>query len=419
MPQDALKRPDVSLRRTSQLLHLLLRDVPKRDFAVELWDGTKWPPDRNQFCRFTWKINDPDVLKRAFQSSNRQVALGEAYIHGEFDIVGDIEGIFPLTDHLLAKKWTAAEKLRLATLLGGFSMLRRFDNSQHFDAQGKLHSKRRDAKVVQYHYDVSNDFYALWLDRNMQYSSAYFESPSDDLDAAQLEKLDRICQKLQLAAGEHLLDIGCGWGGLIIHAAENYGAEATGITLSEAQEALAKERIQAAGLADRCHVQRLDYRDVEKLGSCDKLVSIGMVEHVGESNLPEYFQRAFNALRPGGLFLCSGIGIPTSRAQSDEPAFTDVYVFPDGELVPISTTLANAESAGFEVREVENWREHYALTTRHWLRRLEAHASEAREIAGEERYRIWRLYLAGSTYYFQKSWLDLYQTLLRKNSSER
>ena len=398
-------------------IQFLLRDFHPRDFAVELWDGTRWAPERNQFCRFTWKINNPGVLRAVFDSGNRQLALGEAYVEGDFDITGDIEAVFPLADYLIGKQWGTIEKLQIASILRDPPLLeRKYGGRSRANISGELHSKTRDQQAIKYHYDVSNDFYQLWLDRNMLYSCAYFTNPSEDLDSAQIQKMDHVCDELGLKPGERLVDIGCGWGGFIIHATREYGVQAVGITISQSQADLAQRRIQAAGLSDRCQVRRLDYRDLDELGVCDKLVSIGMVEHVGGSNLPEYFRRAYRVLRPGGMFFNSGIVRASNRLPSKSSTFTDVYVFPDGELTTIAAMLSNAEDAGFEVRALENLREHYFYTTKRWLQRLEARADEARRIVGNVRYRTWRLYLAGSTYYFQKGWLDLYQTLLMKDN---
>jgi cyclopropane-fatty-acyl-phospholipid synthase len=402
-----------SASRALALVQELLGEYRPRDFAVELWDGSRWDPDPGQFCRFTWRINHPGTL-RALLRSNRQVALGEAYIYSDFDISGDILAIFPVAQYLSEKHFSAAEKLRLGGLLLGLPS-RVHEGNGRAMLNGRPHSKSRDRSAVTYHYDVSNDFYQLWLDPELVYSCAYFKSPDDDLALAQEQKFDYICRKLRLRPGEQLLDIGCGWGGLIQHAARRFGVYATGITLSENQLTLAQSRIKDAGLSSRCEVRLLDYRDAPELGEFDKLVSVGMVEHVGESALPEYFRSAFRLLRPGGVFLNHGIGRAGNRSRPDEPTFTDAYVFPDGDLVPIATTLRCAEEAGFEVRDVENLREHYFLTLCQWLRRLEGRAGEARRLIGELKYRIWHLYLAGSAYYFQSGKLDLYQSLLVKS----
>jgi cyclopropane-fatty-acyl-phospholipid synthase len=278
--------------------------------------------------------------------------------------------------------------------------------------KGRRHSVQRDRQAVTYHYNVSNDFYALFLDKNMVYSCAYFAREDEDLDTAQERKLDYLCRKLRLKPGERLLDIGCGWGGLIIHAAKHYGVEALGITLSQPQAEWANERIRQAGLSDKCRVEVMDYREVE--GTFDKLVSVGMFEHVGEEMLPVYFRQAFELLKPGGVFLNHGIAreanVPWRRNT-----FSDKYVFPDGELEPIWLTLKAAQEVGFEVRDVESLREHYALTLRHWVQRLEAHHEEALKYVDEVTYRIWRLFMSGASYNFLKGHHEIYQTLLVKS----
>jgi cyclopropane-fatty-acyl-phospholipid synthase len=417
MAQRAWTNAEQGSGATLGFLQELLADYHPRDFAIELWDGTRWAPNSNQFRRFTWKINDPGVLRRVIASAS-EVSLSEAYIYGQFEIEGDIQAVFPLAQYLLTKHWGVREKLRLSSMLLGLP-LRPSAPSRAVELHGPLHSRQRDRQAVTYHYDLSNDFYALWLDRNMVYSCAYFQKSDDDLDTAQEQKLDYICRKLRLIARERLVDIGCGWGGLIIHAARHYGVRALGITLSKRQLDFAKRRIEQEGFSEQCEVRLLDYRELEEPGAYDKLVSVGMVEHVGESRLPEYFERAFRLLKPGGVFLNHGIGRAANRPAPQQPTFTDVYVFPDGELVPIATMLQAAEKSGFEVRDVENLREHYALTLHHWLRRLEAHAEEARRLTDEVKYRIWRLYLAGSAHYFRAGKLDLYQTLMVKNKDGR
>jgi cyclopropane-fatty-acyl-phospholipid synthase len=280
------------------------------------------------------------------------------------------------------------------------------------ELSGALHSKQRDRRAVTYHYD-SNDFYALWLDRRLVYSCGYFKSAGDDLDTAQEQKLDYICRKLRLRRGDRILDLGCGWGGLLQYAAAKYGVEAFGITLSVPQAELARERFREAGVSDQCRVEVSDYRDLDLSQQYDKLVSIGMFEHVGKSLLPEYFSRAWALLRPGGVFLNHGIAASATFVRKG-PSFVDKYVFPDGELVPIHRTLRVAEACGFEVRDVESLREHYMFTLRHWVRRLEANSDEARKIAGDVIYRVWRLYMSGSAHAFQTGRLNLYQTLLSK-----
>jgi len=413
MGGQAQRSQDRAAAKSMAVVQELLQDYHPRDFAVKLWDGTQLAPDPGQFCRFTWHIHNPGAL-RAVLRSDRQVALGRVYVSGDFDISGDILAIFPLAEHLAEKHWSAKEKLRLGALLLGLPAVTHHE-STIAELRGKSHSRLRDRQAITFHYDVANDFYRLWLDRSMTYSCAYFEALDDSLDSAQEQKLDYICRKLGLRPGERMLDIGCGWGGLILHAAQNYGVHAIGITLSEQQLAIARQRIEEAGFASHCEVELLDYRDARHLGEFDKIASVGMVEHVGESQLPEYFRNAFAMLKPGGVFLNHGIGRAGNRAKPAVPTFTDVYVFPDGEFVPIAPLLRHAEEAGFEVRDVENLREHYFLTLCHWLRRLEASKQQARALVGEDRYRTWRLYIAGSAHYFRTGKLDLYQSLLVKS----
>jgi cyclopropane-fatty-acyl-phospholipid synthase len=417
MSEQVRKVEVASAQKTLRFVQALLQDFQPRDFTVELWDGSRWAPEKNQFDRWTWRINSPETLRSALFSANRQVALAEAYVYGDFDIVGDIEAVFPLADYLINKPWSAKEKLSLMGMVLGLPAAKRHSADAGPRLVGRLHSKKRDQQAVSYHYDVSNDFYALWLDQNMAYSCAYFEHADDDIDTAQTNKFDYICRKLRLQPGERLLDIGCGWGGLLLHAVRQYGVRALGVTLSRQQFELAQKRIAGSGLAERCEVRLVDYRDLDEPGGFDKLVSVGMVEHVGESHLPEYFRQAFRLLRPGGLFLNAGIGRAGCRPLPDKPTYTDLYIFPDGDLPAIGNLLTPAEQAGFEVRDVENLREHYHLTLKHWLRRLQAHDQEARRLVGETKYRMWRLYLAGSAHYFQSARLNLYHTLLVKDDN--
>jgi cyclopropane-fatty-acyl-phospholipid synthase len=293
---------------------------------------------------------------------------------------------------------------------------------------GLRHTRTRDAAAVRFHYDVGNAFYALWLDQRMVYSCGYFPTGTEDLDAAQEAKLDYICRKLRLRPGERLLDIGCGWGGLVQLAAERYGVEALGVTLSEPQAALARERIAAAGLADRCRVEVRDYRELPRDAQFDKIVSVGMFEHVGRPRLLTYFKTAYRLLQPGGLFLNHGIATgPASRnGMMSAPlrllwqpgAFVWTYVFPDGELVSPADAIQYAELAGFETRDVENLREHYTLTLRQWVRRLEARHEEAVQLVGEATYRVWRLYMAASAHTFAVGGNALIQALFSKSHAD-
>ena len=407
---------DAASVRSTEFLDALLKDYPRRDFQVRLWDGNEWRVGVQP--RFTLALKHPGALRAMF-SSPSELTLGEAYIHDDFDIEGDIEAAFELADYLLIQKRSLWESFDLDERFAKLPKNNRSRGGLHLvEPEGKVHSRDRDRQAISYHYDLPAEFYALWLDSRMVYSCAYFNKPDENLDSAQVRKLDYICRKLRLLPGERLLDIGCGWGALITHAAANYGVECVGITLSVPQAEVARERLRAAGLNNRCRVEVSDYRDIDHYQQYDKIVSVGMFEHVGEAALPEYFQRAWNLLRGGGVFLNDGIAHSATYRRRG-PSFVDRYVFPDGDLVPISTSLRAAEQSGFEVRDVESLREHYALTLRHWLRRLESHADGARRITSDTTYRIWRLYMAGSAHGFRIGRLNVYQTLLAKPAQGR
>jgi len=358
-------------------------------------------------------LKHPGALRAMF-SSPSELSLGEAYIHDDFDIEGDVEAAFDLSDYLLGQergRWLSFDlKERLEKLPKSD---RPRADLHPLEFGGKVHSKDRDRLAIRYHYDLPADFYALWLDPRMVYSCAYFCKPGEDLDSAQERKLDYVCGKLRLRQGERLLDIGCGWGALIMHAAAHYGVECVGITLSVPQAEVARKRLRAAGLNDLCRVEVSDYRDIDHDQQYDKIVSVGMFEHVGEALLPEYFHRAWDLLRPGGVFLNHGIAYSATYRRRG-PSFTDRYVFPDGDLVPISTSLRAGELTGFELRDVESLREHYALTLHQWIQRLEAHREEACHITDDSTYRIWRLQMAGSAHGFRSGRLNVYQTLFAK-----
>jgi cyclopropane-fatty-acyl-phospholipid synthase len=327
-----------------------------------------------------------------------------------------MEHAFELADALYAQTGAWMRNLSIMGMLRRLPDFRKQDSAEPHSARlpGTKNSPGRDREAIRFHYDVSNDFYKLWLDRRMVYSCAYFEEPDASLEAAQLGKLDLICRKLDLRPGERLLDVGCGWGGLLIHAATHYGVKADGITLSERQAEWARNLIESHGLEDRVTVRLVDYRDLKADEIYDKVVSVGMVEHVGLRNLDLYFQRIFDVLKPGGLFLNHGIGQGPRAWINEKDNFIERYVFPDSDLQPISKMLAAAESSGWEIRDVDSLREHYALTLRHWVRRLDAHHAEAVEEVDEASFRTWKLYMAGSAHSFDHGFLSIYQTLLAK-----
>ena len=396
------------------IFQLLLKDYHPRDFAIRLWDGSTWNAEPGQPIRYTMVIRHPGALRNMFLSQ-QEGALAQSYIYDDFDIEGNLESAFPMAQYLLGLDLSLKDRIRI-----GSKLLRLPSNRpprvgrQPAKLKGAVHSIERDRQAVTYHYNTSNDLFTVYLDKRMVYSCAYFSTPDEDLDSAQERKLDYICRKLRLREGDRILDIGCGWGALIIHAAKKYGVSALGITLSEPQVKLANERIQQEGLQELCRAETRDYRQVGQPESFDKLVSIGMVEHVGETRLPEYFRQAWRLLRPGGVFLNHGIADSRGRSDNRVPSFSQSYVFPDGDPVPIDVSTRIAERAGFEIRDVESLREHYALTLRHWVRRLEARHEEVVRATDEATYRVWRLFMAGSAYQFDKGLLNVYQSLLVK-----
>jgi cyclopropane-fatty-acyl-phospholipid synthase len=409
--------------RTRHVLSEIFADCSLDKVGVRLWDGTAWPDQRLRAAMLALKHSG--ALGRMFLPGT-EVGLAEAYLHDDFDIEGDIAVAFEIGDFLLAHLGDWRNKLKLAGLLvvlperDGGSIMRRAAKQLLPRIRGKRHSLERDRRAVTLHYDVSNDFYRLWLDRRMVYSCAYFTSQVEELDVAQERKLDYLCHKLRLRPGQRLLDIGCGWGALIIHAAKHFGVRAEGLTLSEPQVEWARARIAEAGLTNEATIDLRDYREISSDGSqlYDAIVSVGMAEHVGREKLPDYFSAAHRALKPGGVFLNQAIGESVvARPDNRNGSFIEQYIFPDGDIPPLPNMLRAAESAGFEIRDVENLRQHYALTLRHWLRRLERHHAEALSFVDEATYRVWRLYLAGSAHGFRRGHIAVYQTLLAKLDS--
>jgi cyclopropane-fatty-acyl-phospholipid synthase len=427
-----------------RVMDALVGPVAARPFAVRYWDGTtETPPSRA--TAFTLVVTSSRGLRRACLPPS-ELRLGEAFVRGDLDIEGELEEATMLAEWIrsrLSSPGGIMRLLRRALALShdgapadeGHDSGQEHDNGQDNHGVGQDHhgwrpSRARDQESVRFHYDVGNDFYQMWLDRAMVYSCAYFEVGDETIDEAQRAKLDHICRKLRLEPGERLLDIGCGWGALIRHAARCYGAKTTGITLSPQQAALARQRIEAEGLSGQCTVQIVDYRDARAdalAGAFDKIVSVGMVEHVGRTRLATYFRKAYELLAPGGLFLNHGIvavedaGAATHglvarlrRRLWRQGTFLDRYVFPDGELVPLHESMRHAEEAGFETRDVESLREHYALTLRHWVRRLVEHRDDAIRAVGIDTYRVWHLYMAASAHAFASGRIGITQTLLAK-----
>jgi cyclopropane-fatty-acyl-phospholipid synthase len=412
------------IEQASDLLTRLFRRYPG-NLSLRLWDGTLLDvgaaASSGRASPFTLVFRNPQVVWSMVLSRD-PLALAEAYFRGDLDIEGDYFGALSLKDHLEVLQLPAGEQLRaVLTAL----RLRMRNAGAHVEtgwrATGrsvKHHSKAENSEAIHFHYDVSNEFYALWLDRAMVYSCAYFETSDADLDAAQQAKLDHICRKLSLKAGENFLDIGCGWGALVIHAARHYGVRAHGITLSSQQLKVAQERISQAGLDDRVSVELLDYRDLPGEAVYDKVASVGMFEHVGLKNLPVYFSTAHRVLKPKGLFLNHGITHESEgwdKCLSTE--FINRYVFPDGQLDTISNIQRFMERAKFEIADVESLRQHYAMTLRHWVARLERQRGRALQYVNEATYRVWRLYMAACSLEFESGEIGIYQVLASKRAA--
>ncbi len=410
----AVARPD---DRSLAFFRELIGPLQPRDFAIATWTGAVLEPEPGQPARFTLVINHPRALSTIFRKRT-EVTLAEAYIFGDFDVEGDIRALLGLAEYLMSRPTDAWASLRQIV-----AFLRLPGGQRHVAGPGARlsgapHSQKRDAAAISYHYDTSNEFFSLFLDPQMVYSCAYFPSPEASLAQAQESKLDLICRKLKLAPGQTLLDVGCGWGGLLIFAAQRYGVKGFGITLSQAQADYANKAIRQLGLSAQCEVRVMDYRALGRDAVFDKVVSVGMAEHVGAQMLQSYFGSVWRAVRPGGLFLHHAIAYTRPTPNRRGPTFFSRYVFPDGELVPISESLRAAELSGFEVRGVESLREHYILTLDHWLKQLESRSHEAMAMVGEARYRVWRLYLAAARRQFEAVRTTIYQTVLERTSGD-
>jgi cyclopropane-fatty-acyl-phospholipid synthase len=405
------------------LLGRLFRNF-RGSIVLRLWDGSTLrlgkAGQEDSLHTFTLIFHNPRVVRIVVLGRDR-LRLAEAYFRGDIDFEGDFFAALGLKDHLNTIKLSSIDKLQAlfsAARMGLSDLLLSSSSGTRptLEAQAvKAHSKSENSDAIHFHYDVSNAFYALWLDEAMVYSCAYFERADMSLEQAQVAKLDHICRKLQLRYGDRLLDIGCGWGALVIHAARNYGVHAHGVTLSQQQLELARERISDAGLADRVTVALCDYRDIHGEAIYDKIASVGMFEHVGLKNLPAYFSTVHRLLKPAGLFLNHGITHDVegwSKTSSTE--FINRYVFPDGQLDTVSNIQRGMEQARFEIADVEALRPHYALTLRHWVSRLEENHAGALQYVSESTFRIWRLYMAACALEFESGEIGVYQVLASK-----
>jgi cyclopropane-fatty-acyl-phospholipid synthase len=367
------------------------RDLP---VALVLPDGARVPlsPDPQV-----------DVIARTFAGVKALATpalgrLARAYVHNDVDFSGSARRVLSIAERMVGDVAHGSDGARGRLL-------------------SYVHRRRGNRRNISHHYDVSNAFYRLWLDARMVYSCAYFRTPEDSLDDAQTQKLDHICRKLRLAPGERFLDIGCGWGALILRAAEQFGVRATGITLSRNQFEHVREQIAVRGLADRVRVELVDYADLGEREAYDKIASVGMFEHVGPHHYGRYFGKIRELLVPGGLVLNHGITHNTLGNRSLGSGigdFVEQYVFPGGALAHVSRVMEGIAAQGLEVVDGEALREHYAKTLWQWVERLEANAEAARAEVGEEKFRIWRIYMAGSAHAFDRGWLSLWQLLAGK-----
>jgi cyclopropane-fatty-acyl-phospholipid synthase len=387
-----------------------------RTVGVRFWDGSELPPVDGDPRHPTVVLRSPAALAHvAFRPG--EIGVSRAFVSGEVSVEGDLEAVLALRNRFEGLRLGPRELALLARTahrLGALRHGRPPIPETEFRKEGRLHSLRRDREAISHHYDVSNEFYRLVLGPSMVYSCAYFADPSDSVDVAQERKLELICRKLRLAEDERFLDIGCGWGSLVIHAAREHGVRAVGVTISEEQAALARARVVEAGLQDRVEIRIADYREIED-GPYDKVASIGMYEHVGREQLPTYFSKIRSLLRPGGLLLNHGItriqAHVDRRPWASDATFFSRYVFPDGQLQRLGVVLQVAEDAGMEVRDDETLREHYALTLRAWVANLEANRERIIEIAGEQRALIWRLYMTGAAMAFESGEIGIHQTI--------
>ena len=416
--------PTTPARRLLRILCLATgcangEDAPWR---IRAWDGSEaGPPDAPLVV-----LRSRDALRRIVRRPD-ELGLGRAWVAGDVEVPGDL---FAALDALVAAVERSRARghvvtrreqlaiLREAVLLGAVGR-EPAPPPEEARVAGRRHSRSRDRAAVRHHYDVGNAFYRRVLGPSWVYSCAYWErwdDPSFTLEDAQRAKLDLVCRKLALAPGMRLLDVGCGWGSLVLHAAQQYGVTAVGVTVAEEQAALARERVADAGLGDRVEIRLQDYRDVRD-GPYDAIASVGMAEHVGSEQLAAYARGLHDLLRPAGRALHHAIARPPDdpsvpRRVREQPSFVQAYVFPDGELQPLGTTVSVLESAGFEVRDVQVLREHYGRTLRAWVANLEQNWDECVRLTSPGRARVWRLYLAGSALAFEAARVGVNQTLV-------
>lgn len=392
--------------------------------AVRLWDGSVIPLGPHADTRYQVVFDSAATIGRLLRRPTLE-NLVVHYAEGHVDLVGGdlIDFIEAAQKRRMKLKWRDLDKGTLARSLWALARAPGDLASSHVygddEAARVASDQRHDQDYIHFHYDISDDFYRLFLDPEMQYSCGYFTAWSNGIEQAQVDKLDHICRKLRLKQGERFLDVGCGWGGLIAHAVRHYGVIAHGVTLSTNQHDFATRKMRDLGIADRVTIELKDYRLLT--GTFDKIASIGMYEHVGIANYPDYFGKLKSLLRPGGILLNHGI---TRRAKADKSRFRKIrpenrlilkYIFPGSELDHIGHSVESMEAAGFEIHDVEGLREHYAQTTRLWCQRLSARKDEAIALVGEAKYRLWVAYLAGVSFAFKNGTIRLFQTVATRH----
>ena len=397
------------MAETSPLRDEIERAFPDRPFSVKFWDDTELPSTNG--AGPTFSIRSPAALAHAMRAPG-QLGLGRAYVSGEIE-VDDMDAVIDLLENWKPRPVGRLGQLRLlaAAARAGGAQRPPAPPDAELTPSGKRHTKERDALAVRHHYDVSNEFFALFLDQSLTYSCAIFSRGAKTLEQAQEEKLELICRKLDLEAGERVLDVGCGWGSFAIHAASRHGTDVVGITLSKPQAELARQRVFDAGVGDKVEIRVADYRDLEG-EQFDAIASIGMVEHVGDEQIDVYAERLAALLPPDGRLLNHGI----ARLRHTDPRagpFSERYVFPDADPLHLSRIELALERAGFVIEHVEEFAEDYAETLRHWARRLDENLDEAIRLAGPERVRVWRLYLRAARNGFEVGFTSIYQVLCR------
>jgi cyclopropane-fatty-acyl-phospholipid synthase len=400
----------MALARTDRFRAELQRCLPERPFQVEFWDGTSVPATSgNGVPHFT--VRSPRALAHALRAPG-QLGVGRAYVAGDID-VDDMDGVIKLLDEWQPPQLARGDRLRLAMAAARAAGIVRPPSVPRAELKpkGTRRSRERDARSVRHHYDLPPEFFALFLDTSMTYSCAIFSRGAQTLEEAQETKLELVCTKLGLEEGERVLDVGCGWGSFALHAASRHGVHVTGVTLSEPQAAVARRRAEEAGLSDKVDFRVMDYRELAG-EPFDKIASIGMVEHVGGENIDLYMAGLGELLKPGGMLLNHGIARLDPGDVAGGP-FSERYVFPDGAPLQLSRILSAVERSSLEALHVEGFRADYAETLRHWARRLDENIEEARRLAGEERVRVWRLYLRAARNGFETGFTSVYQVLCR------